>query len=323
MTEPSAIAQLLAGHGRVNLVLHGSRAAFAELSSAYPLKLLSSRVILDNIALLYMLSYGGGLVSGDCVVLEVSIVVDAILVMLSQVRRIFRVTGHFVQRLIQGSTKVFRTRPGSRQATITSLLQSNINSAITTQQLHFSIEGSLFLLPDPVTCFKAASYHQTQTFRMSGHASLAVLDWITAGRRTLGEDWAFTSYYSCNEVYVGDQRIIRDATLLENGEYISPLFSPRSLAEKMFPYTCYATLILCGPLVQDVASSIISEQNGTTLFKQNLPSGLIWSASRLSQKAVVIRVAGKETEIVKQWFKRRLTSFQVIIGVETFQRCFV
>lgn len=78
--------KLKAGHGRIVVSTHAAKAQFEELVAAYPLKLLSPRVGADGVAVAYILSYGGGLVGGDEVVLSVIVRARARLVLLSQVR---------------------------------------------------------------------------------------------------------------------------------------------------------------------------------------------------------------------------------------------
>lgn len=74
------------GGGRIVSRRHGSEIVFSELSSTYPLKLLSPRVTHDSgVALVYIISYGGGLVGGDRVKLSVDVGSDTSLMLLSQV----------------------------------------------------------------------------------------------------------------------------------------------------------------------------------------------------------------------------------------------
>ena len=75
-----------AGSGRIVLGGQGRHVAFSELSSAYPLKLLSPRIVQNKVAVVYVLTYGGGLVGGDQLQLCVDVQDDAVLVLLSQVR---------------------------------------------------------------------------------------------------------------------------------------------------------------------------------------------------------------------------------------------
>lgn len=77
------------GVGTINLQSHGSDAVFSELSYSYPLKLLSPRVATLNVGVVYVLTYGGGLVGGDRVKLGVEVGEGARLVMLTQVFCLF------------------------------------------------------------------------------------------------------------------------------------------------------------------------------------------------------------------------------------------
>ena len=64
--------------------MHAGKAVISELSSAYPLKLLSP-YIHDRTALIYLMTYGGGLVGGDEIDLVVEVQSGAGLMLLSQV----------------------------------------------------------------------------------------------------------------------------------------------------------------------------------------------------------------------------------------------
>lgn len=79
------VAAVEPGSGRIVVQLQGSEAILPELSSSYPLKLLSPRLPPHNIAVVYVLSYGGGLVAGDRVKLAVDVQDGAALVLLTQV----------------------------------------------------------------------------------------------------------------------------------------------------------------------------------------------------------------------------------------------
>ena len=85
-SNPSALVpKIQAGSGRIALGAQGQTVAFSELSSAYPLKLLSPRISQDRVAVVYVLTYGGGLVGGDQLKLHVDVEDKTILVLLSQV----------------------------------------------------------------------------------------------------------------------------------------------------------------------------------------------------------------------------------------------
>lgn len=76
------------GKGRAVLEASGDEAVFSALSYRYPLKLLSPQTIGSKVplAIAYMLSYGGGLVSGDRIDLDVEVGSNSSLMLLTQVQ---------------------------------------------------------------------------------------------------------------------------------------------------------------------------------------------------------------------------------------------
>ncbi|KAH9947913.1 UreD-domain-containing protein [Amylocystis lapponica] len=297
--------KIKAGAGRIVLRTHGTEAIFSEMSSTYPLKLLSPRIAQERVSVVYVLTYGGGLVSGDRVALSVEVHDGAALVMLSQ-----------------GSTKVFKTRPGGRLSTRP---YGYSVDAITTQRIDVlvSSESAIFLLPDPVTCFRSAKYNQLQSFRLTGSASAVVLDWVTSGRRSLGEEWVFSRYYSLNEVWVDGERIARDAMLLEEQQSDIHALPTRTLADTLAPYACYATVIMYGPLVQGVLRQLAAEYEAISVFKCTSPPNLVWSLSTIRQgRGCMVRVAAKETEDVKTWLSGALRGLEEVVGTDVYRKAF-
>lgn len=228
---------------------------------------------------------------------------------------------------------MFKARLGVRAAVRTAAPASNNIPMTTTtmQRLDVSVAagGALFLLPDPVTCFRDARYHQTQTFRLAHGASAALLDWYTSGRRARGEEWAFAKYYSANEVFVGGVRSARDVVLLDGaagndgsgGSGTSGL-PRRTLADRMGPYACYATLFLYGPMVQGVVRELEGRMEKTSVFQVREPLDVLWSVSGVHGDAGgrVVRVAGRETEDVKKWVCDALRG---VVGAEVYSKAFV
>jgi len=212
---------------------------------------------------------------------------------------------------------------------------------VTQQRLDVSIAagGALYLLPDPVTCFRDAAYHQVQTFRLARGASAALLDWYTSGRRARGEEWAFARYYSVNEVFVEGTRSARDVVMLEGTDAstksspsgaargVQPLLPRRSLADRMDPYACYATLFLYGPRLQGVVRELEDRMRAATVFQVREPLDVLWSLSPVRGEAGnegrIVRVAGKETEDVKKWLSDALRGLVDVIGSEVYSKIFI
>ena len=183
--------------------------------------------------------------------------------------------------------------------------------------------STLFLLPDPVTCFRAARYNQIQTFKIKPDASVVLLDWITSGRKSLGEDWAFSKYFSVNELLVGGRRVARDAMLLEESEDNLKTLKPRSLADRLSPYSCYATAILYGPQTRSTMEHLFSRFGAITVFKHASRPSTLWSLTPIDDgRGCVLRVAGQTTEDVRTWLGEELQRLRELVGEDVYYRTF-
>ncbi|KAF8167775.1 UreD urease accessory protein-domain-containing protein [Crassisporium funariophilum] len=312
MQSQALATKIHPGSGRIDLSLHANRAVFSELSSTYPLKLLSPHVH-DETAIVYMLTYGGGLVGGDEISLVVNVQAGARLVLLSQ-----------------GSTKIFKTRLGKRLASVDT--KESHTSAVSPLYVSLTKQNNrcviaprsmLLLLPEPVTCFRDASYNQIQRFDIMADGSAVILDWITSGRISLGEEWVFSRYYSVNEIWHDGKRILKDVMLLDSQE-LGVQLPERPLRKRLLPYSCYGMLILYGPQVRSVVADITAQYNQISVFKTKSPSPLIWSLSPIdsTEQGVVVRVAGLETETVKSWLRQALLGLEDLVGKDVYRRVF-
>jgi len=191
--------------------------------------------------------------------------------------------------------------------------------------------ATLYLFPDPVTCFKHASYNQLQTFHLENDASLVILDSFTSGRKSLGEEWEFWRYYSVNDVWANGRRVAKDVMLLEQekeGEARNSRWKGalpvRTLADRLAPYSCYATVILYGPAIQKTLHDVSQQCETISVFKQASPPPLLWSFSwvGLEREGGVIRVAATDTEGVRNFLKVLLHTIETTVGVDTYCRAF-
>jgi urease accessory protein len=179
-----------------------------------------------------------------------------------------------------------------------------------------------------VTCFRSASYNQIQTFDVAQDGSFVILDWLTSGRKALDEDWAFTRYYSENEVVIGGRRWARDVMLLE-GDVEDDATSQRKLAMRLAPYSCYAMVLLYGHKVEKIIENLRVTFEMITVFKRKEPEDLMWSFSPAGSadptgpgRGAIVRIAGKETDGVKMWLKEELKGLEEIVGLDIYRKAF-
>lgn len=220
------------GHLVVELQPYGI-SALSQLAFQYPLKLISPSPSAEQKSLLvFLLTYGGGLVGGDQVHLTIDIKTDAKLSVITQ-----------------GHTKIFK---------------SSSRHDITRQTLRVVLElgSALCLLPDPVQPFKESVYKQKQIFMMPESASLCVLDWVSAGRTARGENWDFGAWSGRNEVWntatanLKARLLLRDNVVLEGD---SGHTHEMLLKNRMHDVGIFGTLLLRGPLVESLATFFMTE----------------------------------------------------------------
>jgi urease accessory protein len=150
------------GCGSIELEFIAGRTVVTHAQSHSPLKWLLPRRR-TSAAWVFSSTFGGGLVGGDRIEMQVDVREGA--------RAVFAT---------QSSTKVYRCRPNTH---CHQSLSANIGS-----------DALLVVAPDPVTCFAGASYEQQQVIRLAPDATIVYVDWLTSGRRARGESWGFSRY---------------------------------------------------------------------------------------------------------------------------------
>ena len=236
MDSPFPKSSSVAGEGRiVAKLLPDGNSGLETVVYQYPLKLISpSRPSELRSVLVFLLSYGGGLVGGDNVNLSIEVHAGAKLSIVTQ-----------------GHTKIFK---------------SATPDIVTRQTLrvHVAPGAGLCLLPDPVQPFEGSVYEQAQIFKLAKNASLCLLDWVTQGRTARGEDWSFVRWVGRNEVWScgedsaigGDRLLVRDSVILD-GNQVHPQL--KSLRESMQSMGIIGTLLLRGPLMKSLGEFFLAE----------------------------------------------------------------
>jgi urease accessory protein len=305
MTSPFPVSSSAPGEGQlvVELLPHGI-SALSTITFQYPLKLISpSPAAGQRSVLVFLLTYGGGLVGGDQVHLTINVNPEAKLSIVTQ-----------------GHTKIFK---------------SPSRDVITRQRLHVTLQenAALCLLPDPVQPFGGSVYQQSQTFILADTASICLLDWVSAGRTARGEDWDLRAWSGRNELWAaaelgGKPRLLlRDNVILE-GDAID--VKEKELRNKMQQMGIFGTLVLKGPLVQGLAAFFLAEfaalprigardfrsqekvdkDDGLTLsreerwrqgrLKQEKGDSVLWSAAKV-RGCTVVKFGARTVEGGRHW----------------------
>ncbi len=180
--DPPLVAA--SGAGELRVTRAGATSVVSCARATSPLKLLTPRNH-GHAAWVFTSTYGGGLVDGDAMTLDVTIDEGASALVSSQ-----------------ASTKVYRSPSG-----VSTALRARVGSGAT-----------LAVLPDPVVCFAGSRYRQAQRFDLAADAGLVCLDWMTSGRRARGERWAFDEYRTGLAIRIADDLVCHDALALSSSD---------------------------------------------------------------------------------------------------------
>jgi urease accessory protein UreH len=235
MDSPFPKSSSADGEGRIVVrLLPQGTSGLEAFAYQYPLKLITPmRPPETKSALVFILSYGGGLVGGDQVNLSIDVKTRAKLSLATQ-----------------GHTKIFK---------------SPSRDVVTRQTLHVNIapNAAVCLLPDPVQPFEASVYEQIQIFKLARSASLCLLDWVTQGRTARGENWSFVKWVGRNEVWTvaddqaaPDRLLVRDAVILDSKQVHPQL---PTLRDSMHGEGVIGTLVLRGPLMKALGEFFLAE----------------------------------------------------------------
>lgn len=245
-----------------------------NLEYTYPLKLLvpgfASSV--PCCQWLYVITFGGGLVEGDNVSLDVKVGEHCTVVVTTQ-----------------ASTKVYNSE----------------ESLVTQQGLRGLVAdgGLLAVLPDPVVCFKNAIYSQKQDFELTSDGSVVILDWFTAGRVALGEVWDMISYKSHNRVFVDGKQVYGDSIFLSNEN------SFLSLKESMFGVMVLGTCVFIGPYFKEIKKkikervSVLTKCNDMSTGKKDVMAYASILDPSLCDGVVVKLITTQSTEEAYNFFR--------------------
>ncbi|KAL4871048.1 hypothetical protein BDV12DRAFT_164656 [Aspergillus spectabilis] len=315
------------GQGKVVLsLLPPANPSLSTLTYKYPLKLLtrapgfvpqSTLTSASQPVHLYLLTYGGGFLPGDEI--NVSITLEP--------------RTRLVVTTPQGSTKIFKTEPTPGRTLSDKSRQS--------LDVRIGAEAALCYLPDPSAPFKDSRYEQIQTFtientlKSSSRASLCVLDWVTQGRTSRGENWDFHLWKGKNEIWLSDEStslntgnkkrklLLRDSLILNDENTATKQLKtqethpPKSLIrDRTSPHGVIGTLILYGPVFESLSSFLVERftslprigarnwsSSGPAAVEapKNYNSQVTFTAARVRAGCVLVKFGAADFETAKDW----------------------
>lgn len=307
--SPFAASASAPGKGEIVLsLLPPKRPVLTTFSYQYPLKLVAPNFHTapndgHPVNIVFLLTYGGGIVGGDKISLSVSITTSTRLILVTQ-----------------GSTKIFK---------------SPTRDVISGQSLdvHIASNAALCYLPDPTQPFGESVYEQTQTFHVApdGTSSVCVLDWVTEGRKARGESWSLWRWRGRNEVRqpvansqtgeASEKLLLRDSVILTD----DGLGHVNGLKDKTDDMGVFGTLILSGNVFKALGQYFLHEFSQIprigakkwTIAEENEKltpdqlerdrrqqqeriDGLLWTAANV-RGLVLVKFGARDVEGARKW----------------------
>ncbi|CAM9245311.1 unnamed protein product [Choristocarpus tenellus] len=249
----------------------------------------------------YALGYGGGIVSGDQVSLKCSVGEDCSAVLTTQgSTKVYRRRGHALastscisdrcaskrttcdlaeespdseepganmteQILRQGGGQLHAGRqPAGGGISDNRSRGSKGDHCSQTLECWVAAHALLALVPDPVTCYKDADYKQQQCFHLEVGSSIVIVDWLTSGRMSRGEGWAFCRMESRNEVLVQVPPLASGGKCSWEAVVIDPLvledLPGLTVRERMHGMQVVGMVILLGPRLEKLTSDLLARE---------------------------------------------------------------
>jgi urease accessory protein len=232
-------------------------------------------------AWLFAASYGGGLVGGDHLSIEVDVDPGAAALLSTQ-----------------ASTKVYRSPAGA-----SARLAARVGA-----------DGVLVSLPDPVVCFASSDYRQTQAFTIHPSAGLVALDWVTSGRRGAGERWVFDAYASTTVLRVGERLVLHDAVRLSASDGNLGARAGRIDVLAAVVIAGERLAAMAAGVMANVAARPVERRAAVLVSAAPLPG------QANAPPGCVLRVAGTEVEEVRRLLRTLLDFVPGLLGDDLWAR---
>lgn len=260
-----------------------------------------------SVPLVFVVTYGGGLLAGDCIDLNIR---------LDPCTRLTIAT--------QGSTKVFKTpTPSSNHQRETGSISetgtnSNANNHsgghigpkpaldLTSRQdfrVRIGTGAGIWLGPDPIQPFASSRYAQTQIFEVEKGASVGAVDWVTEGRRARNESWAMDEWRGRNEIWgvipgkpdpTGkDPTMERKVLMIRDSVILHPDSVTGGIKALVAGAGVFGTLLLYGSIFAPLSEFFLSEFSSLPRI-----GGRNWNPDGQSEE--------EDLSARQQWRKRRL-----------------
>eukprot|EP00924_Labyrinthula_sp_SR-Ha-C_P010845 snap_masked-scaffold_35-processed-gene-2.46-mRNA-1 protein AED:1.00 eAED:1.00 QI:0/-1/0/0/-1/1/1/0/279 len=271
-------------NGKIEIKSSNGKSFVHEQFATYPIKFICLEE--GNYIWIYVLSFGGGIVSGD------------------KVYNTFLLDGGKAVVTTQGSTKVYK--------------EAQYQENISHQIIEYFVENDSLLVvsPGPVVCFENSSFTQQQRFLMDTSSSVFFLDWFASGRYE-DEHWTLDFFNSQNELLIDSSLVYFD-----NIELDSRLYSKDKTAirKTMNNVKVFANVVFCGSFFLthkfEEVQRLLSRKEILVDNKILVSQGEILKDEKIV--GYVFRYAAEEIESIRNLLRKDFLFLEGEIGGDPF-----
>ncbi len=264
----------------------GGESRVTQARAHSPLHLLTPRVagVGGRAAWVFVATFGGGLLPGDRLALDVTV-------------------GEAATALVgtQAQTKVFRAGAAG--------------GAAQRVRAEVAAGGLLVWLPDPVACFADARWEQTLELHLGAGGSAVLVEGVTAGRSARGERWAFARVAMRTRVWA-------PGLVLDDGLELDAAHG--ALPARLGRMGALATVMAFGPRAAPVAEALraagrapLGPRGADIAVAVSEVGG---AAAGGDAAGVVARIAGVAVEPVLCTVRELLGGVAALVGDDPFAR---
>lgn len=262
--------------------------SITTLLNEKPLKILTPKTH-TNTSHIVSSNYGGGMVQGDEVSLEIK-------------------CGENTQTL-------FSTQANSR------VYKSDDNRVCTlSQDTNIENNSLLIQLNDPLVLQKGSSLNQNTIFNLSKTARLIYCDWVSSGRVHIGEKFEFDTFFSNTEIYIDNVPVVIDRFKINTQE--GNCTSPAEFGH----HTSYINLFIIGDKddcgIKALEQAILAEIKNINALKKTQKPNLLISGDRIKADVFILRASAEELNDLKHLIHKLGTTISMgnLIGFNPFDR---
>ncbi|XP_041377581.1 urease accessory protein D-like [Gigantopelta aegis] len=226
-----------------------------KVQHAYPLKIIIPQYAnQSNCKWIYPVTFGGGLVGGDHINLDIMI-------------------GCHCCGLVTSteSLKIYKCD----------------DNTVTRQTARYTVEDHslLCVIADPVVCFRESNFIQDQVIRMTSQSNVVFLDWTLGGRVSLDELWTFQSYTTKLSIYVDGRLVLKESSQLKDTPF-------QSVVQSMGVYQVTGFCVVLGTQVKHVTQHLHELYGKPYNIGDKMHTDVICTISPLSYTVNNTQIAG-------------------------------